>query len=481
MHINNRVFTAAFLAATLGLLFGCSEADQETSNTPDTNAFTSTYQGLQTKLFDGQGCTNSACHGVAAEGGLDLRADVSFSQLVDVASTGSELKRVELGLRGRSYLYLKLLAASKPEDAAINGAPMPSSEAPIPDTLLEALRLWIYAGAPETGTVPGTAELLGLELPPPKPITIEPLPKPGPDEGFQLEMPNWPVGAYSEREVCFASYYDVRDQVPDEFKDETGNFAFVNVDELRQDPQSHHLILNRSLVPVENINAPEFGEWRCRGGEQMGETCDPTDLAGCGTGHCTTEPVDGFACIGFGPTVQRGPFGSSIPIGGAQKSQDYNRLPEGVYRQVPLHGILYWNSHAFNLTDEDHMMNGRLNYRFATDIRYRARPVNILAERGIIFSPNAPPYERQEVCSTLTLPQGAHLISLVSHTHKRGESFKVFHPDGTLLYENYFFSDPITRRYEPPLVFDDEDEDARTLRYCAVYNNGVNPDGTANP
>ena len=61
---------------------------------------------------------------------------------------------------------------------------MPSSEAPIPDNLLEALRLWIYAGAPETGTVPGTAELLGLELPPPKPITIEPLPKPAADEAF---------------------------------------------------------------------------------------------------------------------------------------------------------------------------------------------------------------------------------------------------------------------------------------------------------
>ena len=70
------------------------------------------------------------------------------------------------------------------------------------------------------------------------------------------------------------------------------------------------------------------------------------------------------------------PFGSSVGIGGAQKSQDYNKLPEGVYRQVPLHGILYWNSHAFNLTDEDHMMNGRLNYRFATDVRYQARGAN---------------------------------------------------------------------------------------------------------
>ena len=256
--MKNHILVAVALTTTLLVSMGCSEKEPSTSNSSHADEFSSTYEGLQTKLFDGQGCTNDACHGVAAVGGLDLRADVSFSQLVDVESTGSELKRVELGLRGRSYLYLKLLAASKPEDASINGAPMPSSEAPIPDNLLEALRLWIYAGAPETGTVPGTAELLGLELPPPKPITIEPLPKPAADEGFQLELPNWPVGAYSEREVCFASYYDIRDQVPDEFKDETGNFAFVNIDELRQDPQSHHLILNRSFVPVENINAPEL-------------------------------------------------------------------------------------------------------------------------------------------------------------------------------------------------------------------------------
>ena len=172
--MNYHTILAVFLIATQLLLFGCSEEkneasntsttsemnestsndeeeEPETSNTSNVNEFTSTYQGLQSKLFDGQGCTNSACHGMAAVGNLDLRADVSYSQLVNVASTGSELKRVELGLRGRSYLYLKLLAASKPEDVNINGAPMPSSEAPIPDNLLEALRLWIYAGAPETG------------------------------------------------------------------------------------------------------------------------------------------------------------------------------------------------------------------------------------------------------------------------------------------------------------------------------------------
>ena len=144
---------AVFLGATLIVFSGCSGDDTEQVDTPTTVDFVSTYQGLQVKLFEAQGCTNAACHGVAAVSDLDLRAEVSFSQLVDAPSTGSELKRVERGDRGRSYLYQKLLAASKPEDASINGAPMPSSEAPIPDQLLEALRLWIYAGAPETGTI----------------------------------------------------------------------------------------------------------------------------------------------------------------------------------------------------------------------------------------------------------------------------------------------------------------------------------------
>ena len=162
-QMRNRTLVALTLVYICLAVAGCSNSRSEDSTSVQSEAFTSTYEGLQTKLFDGQGCTNAACHGEAAVGGLDLRADISYSQLVNVAATGSEMKRVELGLRGRSYLYLKLLAASEPENANINGAPMPSSEAPIPDNLLEALRLWIYAGAPETGTVLGTSDLLGLE------------------------------------------------------------------------------------------------------------------------------------------------------------------------------------------------------------------------------------------------------------------------------------------------------------------------------
>jgi len=310
------------------------------------------------------------------------------------------------------------------------------------------------------------------------PITRTPLPAPDPSEGVQLEMPPWTIPAGSEREVCFASYFDLRDQVPDEFKDETGEYGLMSVEELRQDPQSHHLILNMAEASVDDIHDPSFGDWTCRGGELAGDACEPTDLTACGAGHCSTEPRDGFACIGYGPSS--GSLFAFSPIGGAQKAQDYEVLPDGVYRRLPLRGILYWNSHAFNLTQTDHKMNGRINFLYAEDPQY---PVHGLLRMGTgdIFKPSAPPFERQEVCSSLTLPQGAHVVSLSSHTHKRGEYFSIFLPDGSLIYENFVYNDPLRKLFDPPLVFDGETDEARTLSYCSVYNNGVGPDGEPDP
>ena len=456
-----------------------TQAGEEMVEAETSSPISSTYEALQVKLFEAQGCTDSACHGVESAGGLNLTAEVSYDQLVEVASQGSSLMRVEPGDRERSYLYQKLYAALAPDEVQVAGSVMPIGRPPIPQRLLDALRLWIYAGAPREGTVMGTEELLDVELPEATPFTITPLEAPDPDVGFQLIMPPWTIPAESEREVCFASYYDVRDQVPDDVKDETGEFGFIKIEELRQDPQSHHLILNRSKVDIEQINHPDFGEWVCRGGDQAGDPCDPLAEAPCGSGHCATEARDGFACIGYGPSVM-GEFRPYSPIGGAQKAQNYNELPDGVYRRMPLRGILLWNSHAFNLTEEDHLMNGRLNFLYARDAQHMARGLFTRALRNI-FRPNTPPFEREEICADMTLPQGAHLFTLSSHTHQRGERFTIFHPNGELLYENYIFNDPLRQRFDPPLVFDSERPEERTLRYCAVFNNGVAPDGSPDP
>ena len=48
----------------------------------------------------------------------------------------------------RSFLWLKLAATTSPGSVEIVGAPMPNGLPPITENELEALRLWIYAGAP---------------------------------------------------------------------------------------------------------------------------------------------------------------------------------------------------------------------------------------------------------------------------------------------------------------------------------------------
>jgi hypothetical protein len=143
-----------------------------------------------------------------------------------------------------------------------------------------------------------------------------------------------------------------------------------------------------------------------------------------------------------------------------------------------MRGILYWNSHAFNLTDEDHPLNGRLNFTFAKDQRYPVRPI---FESRYVFAANAAPYTSQTVCGEHVLPQGARLFAITSHTHKRGKLFQAWAPDGTQIYENAIYNDPVKQGFEPPLAFDAESPAERTIRYCALYENGIDADGSPNP
>src|SRR5262249_5876852 len=156
-----------------------------------------------------------------------------------VASSEVSLKRVAPGNPRGSYLWLKLLAKtdpkSVPSDVTIAGSPMPLNATTLTADEIEALRLWIYATAPKSGTVPGTQELLGSDLPPPEPINAEPLPPPSPDQGLQFVMPPWKLEAQSQHELCFATYFDLTGKVPAAYQDGAGNFLW-SAQTLRQDP-----------------------------------------------------------------------------------------------------------------------------------------------------------------------------------------------------------------------------------------------------
>ncbi len=442
-------------------------------------SFASTFDAVQKVVFDGQGCSTTGCHtGANPVGGLDLTAGNSWASLHDVPSRINGEKRILPGSPTRSVLYQKLAAATLGEKTS--GSPMPIGRPALSEDDLNLVRWWIYGGAPEDGVVRDAIPYVPGCLPDPKPLAIKPLDPPPAGKGLQLVMPSFTVPAATETERCFASYFDVCDQVPAELRSNMNGIEMFSFDarELRMDPGSHHLILNWSTVDPDQLADPSYGGFTCHGGDKTGETCDPRDLSACGTGLCASAFREGFTCSGFGPTVPGQAGRTQFPIGGAQRSQDFQQYPEGVYNRIPCRGILLWNTHNFNLSPEDQSTNARLNYYFAdpANLKYSGQGGLV----GPIFRPNNPPFTKETYCSDFPLPRGARVYQLSSHTHKHGELFWVNAPDGTKIYENVSYNDPQEERYDPPLAFDSEVAAERTLHFCATYNNGVNPDGSPN-
>ena len=443
-------------------------------------AFASTFEAIQSRVFERHGCTAALCHGSEpGQGGLNLSPAAAYRELLEVPAEGSAFKRVEPAQPRQSALWLKLRKGLDPHATDIAGEPMPFGLPPISENLLEAVRLWIQSGAPDTGTVPDTQTLFDACFPAPLPISITPLAPPDPDAGMQLEMPGFPLLAETETEVCFATYYDVTDRVPARFKDPTNTFFYSGQDVTRQDPHSHHLTILDSGIPETLIQDPSFGTWTCVGGGRDGAECDPLDTASCGEGICRSQPRRNTACIGYGPPGGTNAANLGRALGAAGNGQTSTDPDPGQYRRIPLKGIVYWNPHAFNLTSRDHTLKAYLNLLFTDDLEHEVS--RSIDARFIYVAAGQPPFTRQTYCRDYTFPRGTRVISLSSHTHERGEVFWINDPDGKRIYESFIYSDPTTQGFRPPLAFDSADPAARTVTYCATYNNGVGAGGAPDP
>lgn len=132
----------------------CDEAD-----------FDSTFDAIQEVVFDDASvdCTNGVCHGVAQEGDLSLVAGDSFDDLVGIEGPLEEV-RVVPGDRDASFLYAKLATKTLGEPADVPGSGMPNVGDALDADSLEAIGLWIDAGASNEDSVPGTGDLLGVCL-----------------------------------------------------------------------------------------------------------------------------------------------------------------------------------------------------------------------------------------------------------------------------------------------------------------------------
>jgi hypothetical protein len=414
------VFALSLVASPQALPAGETDCEQE---------FDSTFALIQKAIFENKGCTSAACHDrQTAQGGLDLSPEVAYDNLVDqpVESVPAELypglKRVIPGRKADSLLWLNLASATLPDQWQAPLRPMPLGLPPLTVDELEAVRLWIEEGATRNGVVAGTGELLNACLPPPSPLEVEPLPPPPPGTGVQIRAPHQVLPANREREVCFISYFDLTDQVPEEFLSPDGrSFRFKNL-EARQDPHSHHAVVI-VYKGTTDIHDPVWGPFACRGGERDGEACEPTDLGACGADAlCASPPTPSLACIGFGP--------GDAGIGVAEDSL-FNTMSssagdvDGVYDEAPLKGILVWNSHAFNLTDREAKLDMWINFEFAKP-EEQLRKLRRLVDVSAISKMNPPAYGVDEVCHAYVAPPNAEFIDMSSHEHKRGKRFRVF-------------------------------------------------------
>jgi hypothetical protein len=494
--------------------FGCGENKSELPHTPEADAGTpitcgqvdSTYAAIQRSIFERHGCTARRCHGREdPQAELVLTADVSYRNLVEVASRGEEaswLRVLPGGGRRESLLYLKLAAATHGETLPPGaGAPMPAGGAsPIPEQKLEALALWILAGAPEQGVVKGTEALLDCELPEATPPAYAPLDPPPVEEGFQLRTPGWPLPASDENEVCFATYYDLTESAPpdalvdcpvDMTSRERLCVAYGDA-LMTQTAQSHHSTVY-AYVGASDADDAVWGGWTCLGGELAGTPCDPKKPTvpvregggDCGAnGGCTSAVRSAPGCVGWGApdfTTKR------RTIGGAQTMRASYPQPEGVYGVIPRRGMIVWNSHGFNLTRQANTIAMTLNMSYAKSENRRYLYHSIFDD-GDLLAPQVAPFAQREFCRTITLPRWTRLQFLVGHMHKRGKLFRIWDPprtpcsardatcvapEGEPIYTSRHYNDQTVLAYDLPRPFDQESAEARTLLYCALYDNGA--------
>jgi hypothetical protein len=120
--------------------------------------FTGTFDRIQQQVFN-QSCAVSGCHDSQThQSNMILEVGASAGNLIDVTPSNPNVpvdwKRVLPGDSTKSFLFHKITG----ELDTGQGARMPYGGPALDQHLIDIIQLWIDAGAPETGWVPGTDE-----------------------------------------------------------------------------------------------------------------------------------------------------------------------------------------------------------------------------------------------------------------------------------------------------------------------------------
>ncbi len=123
--------------------------------------YTGTYERIQRQIFN-QSCALSGCHDSQTQAGnMLLEQPSAYSNIVDVFASnptagGLGWRRIDAANASpdSSFLYRKITGTLNGDPAL--GGRMPFMRPKLDPFLIDIVRLWIEAGAPASGWVPGT-------------------------------------------------------------------------------------------------------------------------------------------------------------------------------------------------------------------------------------------------------------------------------------------------------------------------------------
>ena len=207
--------------------------------------------------------------------------------------------------RSPSYLWLKIAAKTTRAASRSQGRRCRNSLPALSADELELLRLWIYAGAPARGTINGTQSLLNACLPTPSRSSSS---RSSARARRRRAVRDAGVAARAER-ASTSSASRPTTTSPTRFRTRTrtrnGELFRFSGFELRQDPQSHHLLLYYSPLNFQRAASARSVVRRVdvRGGPRDAPEAATRSrpISRAGAAASASEFQKSFACIGFGP------------------------------------------------------------------------------------------------------------------------------------------------------------------------------------
>lgn len=377
----------------------------------------STFGLIQSKILT-PSCAISGCHASEADNTfvqhqLVLEKSVSYANLVNVAPTNANaladnLMRVKPSDAEESLLFHKLHVETD-HHAKDYGNPMPLGLPAISEGQLEFVRLWIEAGAPESGTV---ADATLLDDTTPQPEMFEPLAPPDAGKGFQVMLPEFVVAPNFEREFFVYKKLGNNETI------------YVNRFEIKMRRNSHHFILYDFESDIPASVKPAEGVVR-----DIRNTNGSLNLL-------NMQPMAYHTFI----------MGTQTPY------LEYS-FPEGVAIAFPAGAMADFNSHYVNkqTTEIPGEVYVNLHTTNVANITKVAKALN-LANTDIRLPAN----QRTTLTKTFLFDKEVSVISITSHTHQLAEKFVVKikggSRNGEIVYTNNDWHHPDFTTHTPPII-----------------------------